>query len=62
MDLYLRLAVVESEEPLDPPRIGFLRSRGVVLGQARLTDLIGQLHGSRMACEDSNVNIWEYER
>jgi len=59
MDLDLRLVVVKAKEPLDPARIGFLRPRGVVLGQARLMDLIGQLHGSRM---DSNVNIWEYEK
>jgi len=38
-------------------RVGFLRSWGVVLGQARLMDLIEQRHGCRMACENTNVNM-----
>ncbi len=47
---------MESEEPLDPAHVGFLRPRGVVLGQARFVDLIEQLHGCRMTCADTNVN------
>ena len=54
--------IMEAQEPRDPPRVGFLCPRGVVLGQACLLDLIHQLHSSRMTCEDSNVNIWEYEK
>lgn len=61
MNPFSRRIPMESKEPLDPPRIGFLRSRRVVLGQAPLPDLIHGLHSSRMTCKDTTVNIWGYE-
>lgn len=57
MNPFSRRIPMESKEPLDPPRIGFLRSRGVVFDQARLPDLIHELHSSRMICKDTTVNI-----
>jgi len=54
--------IMEAHEPLDPAGVCSLCPGGVVLGLTRLTDLSYEIHGSRMACEDSNVDIWEYER
>ncbi len=62
LDMVSRHVPMESEEPLDPASIRFPRPRGVVLGKARFVDLFKEPHGCRMACEDSNVNIWKYER
>jgi|GEM_PF-1417875 hypothetical protein len=61
MNPFSRRISMESKESLDPLRIGFLRLRGVVFDQARLPDLIHELHSSRMTCKDTTVNIWGYE-
>lgn len=57
MDPISGLRSMESEEPLDPTHVGLLGSRGVVLGRTCLMNLIEKLHGGRMACEDTNVNM-----
>jgi len=44
---------------LGSSRIGFLRSRGVVLGHTRLMDLIEESHGCRMTRKDTDVNMRE---
>jgi len=53
---------MEAHEPLDPAGVCSLCPGGVVLGLTRLTDLSYELHGGRMACDDSNVDIWKQER
>ena len=58
----LRLATVKAKGPFDPTRVGSLFPGGVVLCLTRLTDLSYELHGGRMACDDSNVDIWKQER
>jgi len=57
MNPFSRRIPMESEELLDPPRVGFLRPLRVVLGQARLLDLIENSHGCRMTCNDTDVNM-----
>jgi len=57
MNPFPRCISMESKKPLDPSRIGFLRSRGVVLGHTRLMDLIEESHGCRMTRKDTDVNM-----
>lgn len=59
MNPFPRRISMKSKESLDPARVGFLRPRGVVLGQVCFMHLMDELHGCSMVCEDSNVNIGE---
>jgi len=49
--------IMEAQEPLDPSRIGFLRSHGVVLGYACFINLTDESRGCSMARKDTNVNM-----